>query len=193
MKRVAVFCGSSPGYSSNISEMGYEVGSQLALNELELVYGGSGLGLMGQVANGVIDHEGKVIGVIPDFLKTKEVVHSSLTELIVTTNMHDRKVIMYEKSDAFLVIPGGFGTMDEFFEIATWGQLGLHSKPIAIFNINGYYDHLINHCKTMVKSGFLKKDDFNALIIEDSIEALIHEMKTYKPRPVKKWLNIDRT
>ena len=137
MKNIAVFCGSSSGQSNEIISCANELGAYLGKEGYSLVYGGSKIGLMGKVANGVLNHQGKVIGVIPKFLKTKEIVHEELTELIVTSTMHDRKVIMYDKSDAFIIIPGGFGTMDEFFEIATWGQLGLHSKPIAILNING--------------------------------------------------------
>lgn len=192
MNNIAVFCGSSEGQIPSIIEQAYQLGGYLAENKLRLVYGGSKIGLMGQVARGVIEKEGEVIGVIPDFLKTKEIVHPDLSELIVTTNMHERKVIMYEKSDAFIIIPGGFGTLDEFFEIATWGQLGLHSKPIAILNMNGYYDHLISQCKTMVEAGLLKHVNLDALIIEDSIEAVFYQIRNYQPQPVPKWLNIDR-
>ena len=192
MNNIAVFCGSSEGQIPSIIEQAYQLGGYLAENKLRLVYGGSKIGLMGQVARGVIEKEGEVIGVIPDFLKTKEIVHPDLSELIVTTNMHERKVIMYEKSDAFIIIPGGFGTLDEFFEIATWCQLGLHSKPIAILNMNGYYDHLISQCKTMVEAGLLKHVNLDALIIEDSIEAVFYQIRNYQPQPVPKWLNIDR-
>ena len=163
MNNIAVFCGSSEGQIPSIIEQAYQLGGYLAENKLRLVYGGSKIGLMGQVARGVIEREGEVIGVIPDFLKTKEIVHPDLSELIVTTNMHERKVIMYEKSDAFIIIPGGFGTLDEFFEIATWGQLGLHSKPIAILNMNGYYDHLVSQCETMVEAGLLKHVNFKVV------------------------------
>ena len=184
MKRIAVFCGSSSGHSNDIVNEAYGLGVYLGQQGYDLVYGGSKIGLMGEVANGVLDNKGSVIGVIPDFLKTKEIVHSALSELVVTSNMHDRKVILYEKSDAFVIIPGGFGTMDEFFEIATWGQLGLHTKPIAILNINGYYNHLINQCKVMVEAGFL--------IIEHTIEDMFYQIENYKPQPRPKWLNIDR-
>lgn len=192
MKNIAVFCGSSNGQVQSIIDQAYQLGIYLGKNDLTLVYGGSKIGLMGQVARGVIEKNGNVIGVIPDFLKTKEIVHPDLTELIVTSNMHERKVIMYEKSDAFIIIPGGFGTMDEFFEIATWGQLGLHSKPIAILNMNGYYNHLISQCKTMVEAGLLKDINLEALIIDDSLEAVFYQIHNYKPQPVPKWLNIDR-
>jgi uncharacterized protein (TIGR00730 family) len=192
MKRIAVFCGSSSGNSEAMNTQVYRLGTFLASKGLSLVYGGSRAGLMGEVAKGFLDKGASVIGVIPDFLKTKEIVHTGLTELIVTKNMHDRKVIMYEESDAFLIIPGGFGTMDEFFEIATWGQLGLHSKPIAILNLDGYYNHLIDQCKVMMQAGLLKTINFEALIISADIEEIINQMVNYKPQPVPKWLNIDR-
>ena len=192
MKKIAVFCGSSEGNSQMIIDLAYQLGVFLAENEAELIYGGSKIGLMGKVADGVLDTEGRVTGVIPDFLKTKDIVHPKLNELIVTKNMHDRKVIMYEKSDAFVIIPGGFGTMEEVFEIATWGQLGLHSKPIAILNMGGYYNALISQCKTMVESGFLKTVNLEAIIIEDTIEELFYKIEHYKPQPTPKWLNIDR-
>lgn len=190
MKNIAVFCGSSLGHSEAIISDAITLGSYLATQGLGLVYGGSKMGLMGQVADSVLAHKGEVTGVIPEFLKTKEIVHENLTELVVTLNMHDRKVVMYEKSDAFVIIPGGFGTMDEFFEIATWGQLGLHSKPIAILNTNGYYDHLMSQAKVMVDSGFLKAINLDTLIVGNSIEELFQRMKHFNPQPAPDWLNI---
>ena len=163
MKSISVFCGSSEGNDEEIINEAYKLGGILAEQNITLVYGGAKIGVMGAVAQGVVDKKGKTIGVIPMFLKTKEIVHTELTELITTDNMHDRKVIMYEKSDGFIIIPGGFGTMDEFFEIATWGQLGLHAKPIGILNTNGYYDALIAQCKMMVSRGFLKQENLDAV------------------------------
>lgn len=192
MKSIAVFCGSSLGNSKTIIDVAYSLGKTLAENNIDLVYGAAKIGIMGQVAQGAMDHDGAVIGVIPDFLKTKEIVSEELSELIVTKNMHDRKVILYERSDGFMIIPGGFGTMDEFFEIATWGQLGLHGKPIGILNIDGYYDSLIAQGKTMVKKGFLKQDNLDAILVDDSIEGLLKKMHNFKPLPKPKWLNLDR-
>ena len=126
---------------------------------------------------------------IPKFLQTKEIVNNDLTALIITDNMHDRKVIMYDKSDGFIIIPGGFGTMDEFFEITTWGQLGLHTKPIGILNSNGYYDALIEQCKVMVEKGFLKQENFEAVVVDSTINGLLDKMINYKPLPSPKWLN----
>ena len=192
MKSISLFCGSSEGNDSKIVSTAYTLGKTLAEKNIILVYGAAKIGIMGKVAQGTIDADGKTIGVIPHFLKTKEIVHTELTELIVTDNMHDRKVIMYDKSDGFIIIPGGFGTMDEFFEITTWGQLGLHTKPIGILNVNGYYDALITQCKMMVARGFLKQENLDAVVIDTTIESLLEKMKNYIPLPAPKWLNKER-
>jgi len=189
MNSIAVFCGSSEGNDPKIISEAYALGKTLAQQNTTLVYGAAKIGIMGKVAQGAIDNGGDVIGVIPVFLKTKEIVHTELTELITTDNMHDRKILMYEKSDGFMIIPGGFGTMDEFFEITTWGQLGLHTKPIGILNTNSYYDALIAQCKTMVKRGFLKQENFDAVVVDDTIDGLLYKMNNYKPLPAPKWLN----
>ena len=188
MKAISVFCGSSVGSDDYIISKAYKLGELFAKKEITLVYGAAKIGIMGQVAKGAIDHHGKTIGVIPEFLKLKEVYHTNLTELVVTQNMHDRKVIMYEKSDGFIILPGGFGTMDEFFEISTWGQLGLHTKPIGILNLNGFYNHLIAMADIMVNQGFLKQENLNAIVIDSTIEGLLDKMNNYKSLPVPKWL-----
>lgn len=192
MNSVSVFCGSSEGNDPMIIETAYQLGQTLAENAIALVYGAAKIGIMGKVAKGALDRKGKVIGVIPHFLETKEIVNDGLDELIVTDNMHDRKVIMYDRSDGFMIIPGGFGTMDEFFEITTWGQLGLHTKPIGILNINGYYDSLIQQCNKMVERGFLKQENLNAVVVDTTIEGLLIKMKNYVPLPAPKWLNKER-
>ncbi len=192
MKSISVFCGSSEGNDPEISSEAYLLGQTLAKRNIVLVYGAAKIGIMGRVAQGTIEGGGEVVGVIPVFLKTKEIVHTELTELIITDNMHDRKVIMYEKSDGFIIIPGGFGTMDEFFEITTWGQLGLHTKPIGILNTNGYYDALITQCKMMVERGFLKQENLDAVVVDVTIEGLLEQMNNYKPLPAPKWLNKSR-
>ena len=189
MKSISVFCGSSEGNDEDIIVTAYKLGEVFANKGITLVYGAARIGIMGKVAQGVIEHNGKTIGIIPNFLRTKEIVNTELCELIVTQNMHDRKVKMYEKSDGFIIIPGGFGTMDEFFEITTWGQLGLHTKPIAILNINGYYDALIEQCRVMVERGFLKQENLDAVVVDTTIEGLLDKMNNYKPLPAPKWLN----
>lgn len=192
MKSISVFCGSSEGNDPEIIEHAYNLGKTLAQQKITLIYGAARIGIMGKVAQAVIEHQGKTVGIIPKFLQTKEVAHTGLSELIVTDNMHQRKIKMYERSDGFIIMPGGFGTMDEFFEITTWGQLGLHQKPIGILNSNGYYDALILQCKTMVNRGFLKQENLDAVVIDDTINGLLKQMKNYKPLPAPKWLNKER-
>ena len=189
MKSVSVFCGSSSGVDNLIIQEAYELGKKMANNQIKLVYGGAKIGIMGQVAKGVLDNNGRVLGVIPDFLKRKEVVHTELTELITTQNMHDRKVVMYEKSDGFIILPGGFGTMDEFFEITTWGQIGLHTKPIGILNINRYYDALLMQCKMMVDRGFLKQENLDVILVDTAIDALLEKMNNFRGTSTTKWIN----
>ncbi|MBT8270714.1 MAG: TIGR00730 family Rossman fold protein [Bacteroidia bacterium] len=188
MNSVAVFCGSSEGYDENIINEAISLGHLLAEREIDLVYGAARIGLMGHIARTVLEKGGTVIGIIPEFLQKKEIVNSEITELIVTKSMHDRKIIMYERSEGFLIIPGGFGTMDEFFEITTWSQLGLHSKPIGILNIRGFYDHLLKQFEHMVKTGFLKSENHSAIIVDTDSKRLLQRMKEYTPEPIPKWL-----
>jgi hypothetical protein len=147
---------------------------------------------MGQVAAGSLENGGETIGVIPEFLKTKEIVHTGLTQLITTKDMHERKLKMQELSAGFIALPGGFGTFEELFEIITWGQLGLHKSPIGLLNINGFYDDLIAMLKKMVRKGLLKKENFDLLLIGENIEELLEKMHNFKPMPVPKWMNKDQ-
>lgn len=190
---IAVFCGSSSGNNPLIAEEAYNLGKILALRKIDLIYGGSKLGLMGQVAKGVLDHQGKAIGVIPGFLKTKEVAHEHLTDLIVTNNMHERKLKMHELSDGIITLPGGFGTMEEFFEILTWAQLGLHQKPIGLLNVEDFFNDLLRLFKNMTAKGFLKETNLNLLCVSKKCESLLKEMEDYKPKPVPKWLHKNET
>jgi uncharacterized protein (TIGR00730 family) len=152
------------------------------------VYGGANVGLMGAVADGVLSKGGKVIGVLPKFLKTKEIAHENLTELILVDTMHERKTTMHELCDGVIALPGGFGTLEEFFEMLTWGQLGLHQKPIAILNIEGFYDLLNEFVQTMVDKGFLKELNQQMLLVSDNIEELLEKMENYKAPTVGKWI-----
>lgn len=192
MNNIAVFCGSSLGTDKELIESTYNLGKTLAHKDITLVYGGARIGLMGKVAQGCLDNNGSVIGIIPEFLQTREIVSNDLTELITTKNMHDRKVIMYEKSDGFIIIPGGFGTMDEFFEISTWGQLGLHSKPIGILNTNGFYDDLLKQGQKMVDKGFLQQANLDAILVSETIEGLLQKMTNFKPLPKPEWLDVSK-
>jgi uncharacterized protein (TIGR00730 family) len=190
---IAVFCGSSEGNDMEIISMAEDLGRIFAQENITLVYGAAKIGIMGKVAQASLDNQGKVIGVIPEFLKLKEVVHLGLNELITTKNMHERKLKMHELSDGFITLPGGFGTFEELFEIITWAQLGLHQKPIGLLNINGFYDDLIRMLETMVVKGFLKLDNLELLIVDNDINSLLDKMKQYKPQEVPKWLKADRT
>ncbi len=190
---LAVFCASSSGEDLKILEDAFNVGVFLAGNKIELIYGGSKLGLMGEVARGVLENNGHVTGVIPDFLKTKEVVHTKLTNLITTRDMHQRKLKMHDLSDGFIALPGGFGTLEELFEILTWAQLGLHRKPIGILNSNGYYNDLLQLIDIMVKKGLLREENLNLLLVSETIEDLYEQMLHFIPMPVPKWMNKDQT
>lgn len=190
---LAVFCASSDGNDAEIYQTAYDIGEIIAKNDIRMVYGGSKLGLMGQVTKGVMAHNGKVTGVIPDFLKTKEVVHTGLDKLITTQDMHERKLAMNELSDAFVALPGGFGTFEELFEIVTWAQLGLHRKPIGLLNIGGFYDDLVNMLQKMTSKGLLKQDNLDILLVSDDFEELLEEMRRFEPKPVPKWMNKNQT
>lgn len=193
IKSIAVFCASSRGNDQVIIEQAQELGKTLANQKITLVYGGAKVGIMGEVAQFAIENNGKVIGVIPEFLKIKEVVHNELDELITTQNMHERKLKIHELSDAFVALPGGFGTFEELFEITTLAQLGLHKKPIGVLNSNGFYNDLINMFKTMVAKGLLKKENMEILVIEDNIHTLLEKLQNFKPRVIPKWLKVETT
>jgi uncharacterized protein (TIGR00730 family) len=189
MKRITVFCGSSFGIEEVYKQQAILLGQTLAKQNIELVYGGANVGLMGAVADGVLNQGGKVIGVLPHFLKSKEISHEGLTELILVDTMHERKTKMNDLSDGVIALPGGFGTLEEFFEMLTWGQLGLHKKPIAILNIDGFYDPLIILVQTMVDKGFLKQVNQQMLLVSDNIDELLEKMKNYIAPSVGKWIS----
>lgn len=192
-RSIAVFCASSDGLDTEIYKAAYSAGKFLANEDIEVVYGGSRLGLMGQVAKGALDNGGKVTGVIPEFLKTKEVVHTGLTNLIITNDMHGRKLKMHALSDGFISLPGGFGTLEELFEILTWGQLGLHRKPVGILNTCGYYDDLLEMMDKMVKKGLLREENLDLVLVSSHLETLLQKMQDFKPKQVPKWMNKDQT
>ena len=193
MKRITIFCGSSFGTDNNFELQAKELGKKLALENIELVYGGANVGLMGAVANGALSNSGKVIGVLPTFLKSKEIAHTGLTELILVDSMHERKTKMNELCDGVIALPGGFGTMEELFEMLTWGQLGLHKKPIGILNINGFYNNLITFLDHMVTMGLLKERNRKMVLISENIDELLTKMKTYQPPTTGKWITKETT
>ncbi len=189
MKSIVVFCGSSKGTNSDFVKQGYVLGKTLAEQEITLIYGGAKIGVMGAVADGALNAKGKVVGVIPDFLKIREVFHMNLTELIITQNMHERKLKMHELSDGIIMLPGGYGTLEEFFEMLTWAQLGLHQYPIGILNTNGFYTELMLMLSKMVDQGFVKKENYNMILVDDTVDGLLLQMENYKPLPVPKWIS----
>ncbi len=181
MKRLTIFCGSSTGNLPVFAEEAQKAGAFLASKKIGVVYGGAGIGLMGAVANAALQHDGEVIGVIPEFLKTVEIAHPSLTQMIVVDTMHQRKAKMNELSDGAIALPGGFGTMEELFEMLTWSQLGLHSKPIGLLNTAGFYNPLLQMIDTMAGYGFLKSEHRNLLLTDEHLPALLEKMELYRP------------
>ena len=179
MKRITVFCGSSLGTDKIFEEQAYELGKTIALLGKELVYGGAKIGLMGQLAEGALQNKGKVIGVLPFFLQQKEVAHEWLTELILVNNMHDRKLKMYELCDGIIALPGGYGTMEELFEMLTWSQLGLHTKPIGLLNTDGFYTEFILMVEKMLEKGFIQESHKKMLLISNDIDKLLALMQGY--------------
>ncbi len=188
MKRIGVFCGSSKGSSSLYSEMAFQLGKVLFQHEIDLVYGGADLGLMKQVADAVLGLGGHVIGVIPKFLIEKEIAHWGLTELIVVKDMHERKEKIANLSDGFIALPGGFGTLDESFEMLTWNQLRLHQKPFGILNPNGFFDHLLAFIDRMVKDGLLRAKYRDMILVSHDPEELLVKMKEVKMPSQEKWI-----
>lgn len=193
LEKICVFCGSSNGNDRLITEAALELGALFAEKDITLVYGAAKIGVMGSIAKTLLDANGSVIGIIPQFLKKKEVVHLGLTQLITTKNMHERKLKMQELSDGFIALPGGFGTLEELFEIITWLQLGLHTKPIGLLNVNGFYDHLLQLLETMVRKGFVSMENYNLLLVDTSIKGLLRKMEDFKAPRIPKWLKPERT
>jgi len=189
MKRISVFCGSSVGFDKIFAEQASLLGKTLAQKNIGLVYGGSNVGLMRELANAVLEYHGEVIGVMPHFMKDKELAHKSLSRLEIVDTMQERKVRMYELSDGAIALPGGFGTLDELFELLTWGQLGLHRKPVALLNTGGYYNHLLSFLENMVAQGFLHETSRALLLVHDDIDSLLNLMLNYKAPEVDKWIH----
>ena len=189
MKRITVFCGSSFGTEKEYQEQAYLLGKTLAERSIGLVYGGANVGLMGAVADGALENNGEVIGVLPYFLQNKEIAHHGLTELILVETMHERKTKMSDLTDGVIMLPGGFGTLEEFFEMLTWAQLGLHKKPIGILNIGGFYDEMLALLNTMVGKGFLKLANRDMVLVSNNVDDLLAKMNNYKAPEVGKWIS----
>ena len=192
MKRVTVFCGSSTGTDEAYKTQAFLLGQTLAEQNIGLVYGGARIGLMGTVADGAIDKGGEVIGVLPYFLQEREIAHERLTHLVLVESMHERKTKMNDLSEGVIGLPGGFGTLEELLEMITWAQLGLHKKPVALLNVNGFYDSLINLLDTMVEKGFLKPLSKKMLLISDNIDDMLQQMKDYVAPSFGEWITKEK-
>ncbi|HEX3149565.1 MAG TPA: TIGR00730 family Rossman fold protein [Gemmataceae bacterium] len=193
MKRVCVFCGSSSGVRAEYTHAAAETGDLIARRGLGLVYGGGHVGLMGVVADAALRAGGSVVGVITQALKDREVAHDGLTELHTVRTMHERKALMASLSDAFLVLPGGIGTLEEFFEVWTWGQLGEHTKPVGLVNVAGYFDGLIRFLDASMTAGFLKRKHRKMLIVGETPTAVVDAFSDYKPPTIGKWVGPGET
>jgi len=189
LRTLCVFCGSSSGSDPIYRNTAEAVGKLLARRGIGLVYGGGKVGLMGTVADACLAAGGRVTGVMPQLLVDKEVAHAGLTELRVVDSMHERKALMADLSDAFLALPGGFGTWEEFFEVLTWSQLGIHRKPCALLNINAFYDPLLAMAENAVASGFLRAANRELLLADTDLERLLERLSDAEVPLVDKWIN----
>jgi len=192
MRSVCVYCGSNAGNKPAYAERAIALGNRLAKERLALVYGGGNVGLMGIVADAVLEAGGEVIGVIPEQLVEWEVAHKGLTRLEIVANMHERKARMFDLSDGFVALPGGFGTLDEMFEMLTWRQLGIGDKPCAFLDVDGFYAPLLAMLDRMVEERFLHADQRRDLWHGDDIEALLGWMRAYRPADANKWMDEKR-
>jgi uncharacterized protein (TIGR00730 family) len=181
MKRIAVYCGANKGVRPEYAAAAYALGTLLAREKIELVYGGGMIGLMGIVADAVLKHGGHVIGVIPEKLVIKEVVHEKLPDLRVVKTMHERKALMAELADGFIALPGGFGTFEELFEVLAWGQLGWHPKPVGLLDIAGFYRPLLEFLDHTTREGFLRAKHRELVLADNDAEKLLHRLKTHRP------------
>lgn len=187
MQRICVYCGSSPGEVDDYQVAAIRLADELVARNLELVYGGARKGIMGVIADAVLEHGGRVIGVMPHSLVQKEIAHSGLTELHVTASMHERKAMMAELSDGFVALPGGFGTLEEIVEILTWGQLDFHRKPCGLLNVSAYYDRLCEFFAHARREGFVKEQHLDMLIVADNAVTLLDSFDAYRPPQLAKW------
>ncbi len=190
MKRICVYCGSAVGASPVYVEAAERLAVELVERNIELVYGGAQVGVMGAIANAVLNAGGTVIGVLPVGLFRTEVPHAGLTELVEVNSLHERKGKMAELSDAFIALPGGLGTLEELFEILTWAQLGLHKNPVGLLNINGFYDKLLEYLNHAAAEKFIRPQHRDMLVVETSIAAMLEKFKSYKPPSGQKWVDL---
>lgn len=189
MKRICVFCGSNRGSLPAYEHAAVALGQALAAEGIGLVYGGGNVGLMGALANSVLAAGGEAIGVIPTFLRDKELAHTHLTQLHVVDTMHTRKAMMADMADGFIALPGGLGTFEELFEVASWAQLGMHAKPIGLLNVEHFYQPLLDLIDTATQRGFMREQHAGLLLAADNVKVLLARMRDYEPASTHKWLD----
>jgi uncharacterized protein (TIGR00730 family) len=194
MRRICVFCGASPGARPEYTQATTELARLLAAEGVGVVYGGGGVGLMGVLADAVIAEGGEIIGVIPRALMDREIAHRDVADMRVVGSMHERKALMAELADAFIALPGGLGTLEELFEVYTWAQLGLHRKPCALLNVEGYYDGVAGFLSHAVGERFLREEHREMLMVESRPGALIERLREFEPDTVlPKWIDREET
>jgi uncharacterized protein (TIGR00730 family) len=193
LQSVCVFCGSSTGSDPAYTEAARSLGTTLAEADIRLVFGGGHVGLMGEISNAALAAGGDVIGVIPKFLVERELAHEGLSDLRIVGSMHERKALMSDLSEAFIALPGGTGTLEEFFEVLTWAQLGEHHKPCGLLNVAGYYDPLLTVFDRMVEAGFLSESNRALLLVENEPERLLQRFDHYEPPNTVKWMDRSET
>ena len=189
MKRICVFCGSSAGSRPEYRGCAEDLAAELTRRSIGLVYGGGNVGLMGAIADSVLKAGGEAIGVIPEHLMSREIGHQQLTKLHIVRSMHERKALMADLSDAFIALPGGFGTLEEFFEVLTWSQLGLHAKPCGVVNVRDYYTPLLAMLDHAVEERFLKAQNRCLVLARATPKELLQALEEWRPVPVEKWLD----
>lgn len=193
MKRICVYCGSRDGNQPAYQQAAKEFGTLLAQRKIELVYGGASVGIMGIVANAVLAAGGNVIGVLPKMLTHREIAHADLSHLIIVDSMHERKMKMFELSDAFVALPGGLGTFEELCEILTWQQLGTHRRPCGVLNVNGFYDPLLSMFQKSFQEGFMDEAHLNMVVVAKEGQELLTKFQNYVPPPLPFWMSQDQT
>jgi uncharacterized protein (TIGR00730 family) len=194
IKRICVFCGSSNGNRPEYQAAAHSLGQEFVRNQVGLVYGGGSTGLMGIVANSVLEGGGHVIGVVPRALQEREIENNQIQELYIVESMHERKAMMAEKSDAFIAMPGGFGTYEELFEILTWALLGIHRKPILLLNVMGYFNPFVQIVEHGVAEGFIRQNDPSLIRITDDPTQVVPMLQASPEQPFRaKWLDMDET
>ncbi|MGX7024551.1 LOG family protein [Vagococcus hydrophili] len=187
MKKIAIYCGASTGKDSIYEEHTKKIGQWMLANHYDLVYGGGAVGLMGIIADTIIEGKGKTIGVMPTFLADRELSHNGLDELIIVEDMHERKKKMIDLSDAYIALPGGPGTLEEISEVISWGRIGEHQNPCIFYNVNGYYNLLAAFFDTMIENQFLTQTDRDKILFSDSLDEIKHFIENYEPPVIRQY------